>query len=157
MQPHGNRIIMGISIIEAQMRQKEADERAHQQSVVFGRIAALSGKYYALYTVDSETGLYSEFNVTSGYGDLGFDKKGENFFTKGRSDGEQMVYPEDLPYFLEHFTRENIMRDVAEKGMCQLRYRLVINGEPKYILLKAAMVTESDGEKLIVGVAKAGI
>ena len=44
-----------------------------------------------------------------GYGDLGFDKKGEDFFTKGRSDGEQMVYPEDLPYFLEHFTKEELL------------------------------------------------
>ena len=152
MRSHGNLIIMGVSIIESLIRQKEAEERARQQSIVFGRIAALSGKQYALYTVDPETGLYSEYNVTSGYGDLGFDKKGENFFVKGRSDGEQMVYPEDRSYFLEHFTKENIMRDIKEKGMYQIRYRLVINGEPRPIVLKAAMVEESDGEKLTVGV-----
>ena len=152
MQPNANRIIIGISIIEAQMKQKEAEERAHQQNLVFARIAVLSGEYYALYTVDPETGLYSEYNVTSGYGELGFDKKGENFFTKGRSDGRQMVYREDLPYFLEHFTKEEIMRDIWEKGMYQIRYRLVINGEPRPIVLKAALVEESDGEKLTVGV-----
>ena len=66
--------------------------------------------------------------MTSGYGDLGFDKRGEDFFVKGRSDGEKVVYHEDLPFFLEHFTKENIMRDVREKGMYQLRYRLMING-----------------------------
>ena len=152
MQSHGNQIIMGVSIIEAQMKQKEAEEREHQRRIVFGRIAALSGKQYALYTVDPETGRYSEYNVTSGYGDLGFDKKGEDFFTKGRSDGEKMCYHEDLPYFLENFTKEKIMRDIKEKGMFQMHYRLVISGEPKPIVLKAAMVEESDGEKLTVGV-----
>jgi hypothetical protein len=152
MQGQGNRIIMGISIIEDQMRRKEAEERAHQRDIVFGRIAALFGKQYALYTVDPETGRYSEYNITSGYGDLGFDKKGEDFFAKGRSDGEKMAYHEDLPYFLENFTRENILRNIREKGKFQMRYRLVINGEPKPIVLKAAMVKESDGEKLTVGV-----
>ncbi|MDO5118085.1 MAG: EAL domain-containing protein [Eggerthellaceae bacterium] len=152
MHPNGRRIIMGVSIIEAQIRQKEAEERAHQRSIVFGRIAALFGKQYALYTVDPETGRYSEYNVTSGYDDLGFDKKGEDFFTKGRNDGEKMAHPEDLPYFLEHFTRENILRNIREKGLFQMNYRLVINGEPKPIVLKAAMVEESDGEKLTVGV-----
>lgn len=152
MQPHGNRIIMGVSIIEAQIKEKEEEERLHQQNIVFGRIAALSGRMFALYTVDPETGLYSEFNVTSGYGDLGFDRNGENFFIKGRSDGEQMAYHEDLQYFLEHFTKENILRDAREKGLFQMHYRLVINGEPKPVILKAAIMNESDGDKLIVGV-----
>ncbi|MBR5110335.1 MAG: EAL domain-containing protein [Clostridia bacterium] len=148
----GNRIILGISIIEEQMRQKEEFEKAREQSIIFGRIAALSGKLFALYTVDPETGKYSEYNVTSGYGSLGFDKNGENFFSKGRSDGEKMVYYEDLLYFQEHFSKESIMRGVRERGVFQIQYRLMINGEPKPIVLKAAMVRESGGEKLIVGV-----
>ena len=148
----GNRIILGISVVEAQMRQIEEMKKAREQSKFFGRIASLSGALYALYTVDPETGKYSEYNVTSGYGGLGFDKEGENFFTKGRSDGEKMVYFEDLPYFLERFTKENILRGVREKRMFQIQYRLVINEEPKPIVLKAAIVKETDGEKLIVGV-----
>ena len=152
MQPQGNRIIVGISIVEAQMEQKKAEKRAREQSLAFGRIAALSGKYYALYIIDPETGKYSEYNVTSDYSGLGYDQKGENFFTKARSDGQKVVYFEDLPFFLEHLTKENIMRRIHEKGLYQIQYRLVINGEPKPIVLKAAMVKESDGDKIIVGV-----
>ena len=153
MQPGGSRVIMGISIIESQLRQKEEEERIHQQNLIFGRIAALSGKYYALYIVDPETGLYSEGNVTSGYGSLGFDKKGEDFFVKGRSDGEKIVYPEDLSFFLENFTRDSFMQAIREKGLFQLRYRVVIDGKLQRIKLKAAMVEESGGGKLIVGVS----
>ena len=148
----GNRIILGVSIVEAQMRQKEEIKKAREQSVLFSRIAALSGKFYALYIIDPETGKYSEYNVTSGYGSLGFDKDGENFFVKGRSDGEQMVFKDDLSLFRAQFTQENILRAVREKGLFQIQYRLVINGEPKPILLKAAMVRENEAQKLIVGV-----
>ena len=152
VRPGGNRIIMGISIIEAQVRQREAEEKARQKSLIFGRIAALSGKYYALYTVDPDTGRYSEYNVSSDYESLGYDREGDDFFRKGRLDGMEYVYPQDLPFFLEHFTRENILRDIREKGAYRISYRLVINGEPRLINLKAAMVRESDGEKVVVGV-----
>lgn len=105
-----------------------------------------------MYIVDPDTGLYSEYNVTSDYSDLGFDKRGENFFVKGRSDGEKAVHPDDLPYFLREFTRENFMRGVENGGIFKMRYRLVVDGVPRPIALRAAMVGETDGDKLVVGV-----
>ena len=153
MQPRGDRIIMGISIIEAQMRQKEAVEKARRQAVVFSRMAALSGTQFALYTVDPETGRYSEYNVTDGYDELGFDKEGDNFFIKGRVDGEKIVYPEDLPYFLEKFTKENMMREIRTKRIFRMRYRVILGGEVRSLMLRAAMVKGLDGEKLTVGVS----
>ncbi len=152
MHARGNRIILGISIIDALVRQQQEDEKVRRQNLLFGRIAALSGKYYAMYIVDPDTGLYSEYNVTSDYSDLGFDKRGENFFVKGRSDGEKAVHPDDLPYFLREFTRENFMRGVENGGIFKMRYRLVVDGVPRPIALRAAMVGETDGDKLVVGV-----
>ena len=152
MPPHGNRVIMGISIIEAQMRQKEAVEKARRQAVVFGRMAALFGKMFALYTVDPETGRYFTHDITAGLDGLGFDTMGEDFFTSGIADGKRIIYPEDLPYFMEHFTKENCMREIRTKGRFRMRYRVVLNGEVKNLVLTAAMVKESDGEKMTVGV-----
>ena len=148
----GNLIIMGISIIEAQMKQKEMVEREHQQNIVFSRIAALAGGYYAIYVVDPETGAYFECDVTSEYSSLGYDKAGDDFFQKARIDVHKHACPEDIPFFLEHFSRSVVMKDIEEKGRYQIRYRLMINGEPRPILLKAAQVKENDGEKIIVGV-----
>ena len=152
MQPNGNRIIVGISIIETQMRQKEAVEKARRQALVFGRMAALFGKMFALYTVDLETGRFFTHDITAGLDGMGFDTMGEDFFTKGVEDGKQIIYPEDLPYFLEHFTKENCMREIRAKGRFRMRYRVVLGGEVKNLVLTAAMIKESDGEKLTVGV-----
>ena len=152
MQPGGNRIIVGISIIEAQMRQKEAVEKARRQAVVFGRMAALFGNMFVLYTVDPETGRFFTHDITAGLDGMGFDTMGENFFTKGIEDAKRIIYPEDLPYFLEHFTKEEIMQEVKTKGRFRMSYRVVLNGEVKNLVLTAAMVRESDGEKLTVGV-----
>ena len=152
MQPNGNRIIVGISIIEAQMRQKEAVEKARRQALVFGRMAALFGKMFALYTVDPETGRYFTHDITAGLDGMGFDTTGEDFFTNGVEDGKRIIHPDDLPYFLEHFTKENCMREIRTKGRFRIRYRVILNGEVKALVLTAAMVRESDGEKLTVGV-----
>ncbi len=153
LDSRGSRIIIGTSIIDAQMKQKQAVEREHRQNVVFGRIAALSGEYYAMYLIDPETGVYSECNVTEEYRKLGFDKSGEDFFLKSRADAQKVACPEDLPMFLEQFTREKVMRDIAKKGRFQIRYRIMVNGKPLPVRLRAARVKESDGEKIVVGLA----
>ena len=152
MHPGSSRIIIGISIIEAQVKQKEEAEKEHQQSILFRRIAALAGKYYAQYAVDPETGAYLEYHAISDFGNLRFDKRGENFFLKARSDVYGRIYPEDIPYLLEHFSKEEVMREIAKKGRYRIRYRLMILGKPTPVTLTAALVKESDGEKIIIGV-----
>ena len=156
MQPGCSRIIIGVSIIDAEVRQREEAQREHQQNILFGRIAALSGEYYAMYEVDPKTGAYSEYHVTSDYDDLGYDKKGEDFFSKARIDVYQHADPQDVPFFLEHFSRETVLRDIEAKGRYMIRYRLMIDGKSRPVILAAAKVTENDGEKIIIGVNVVG-
>ena len=153
MQPNENRIIIGVSIIEDEMKRKEEDEQERERNTLFRRIAALSGRYYALYTIDPDTGFYYEYSVSSDYSALGYDKVGDNFFEKGRQDGMAYIFPEDLPRFLEQFTRENVLRDIDAKGRFQIRYRIMVGGVPKPINLRMARVSERDGEKLVAGVS----
>ena len=47
---------------------------------------------------------------------------------------------------------ENIMKEIRENGSLQVQYHLMFNGEPRPVSLRIAMVKESDGEKLTVGV-----
>ena len=44
------------------------------------------------------------------------------------------------------------MYEVRKNGMFTMHYRLMIDGKPKKVSLKVALVRESDGEKLIAGV-----
>jgi len=102
--------------------------------------------------VDPDTGSYVEYNSTNEYDSLGFDKTGADFFRQGIIDGKKTVCPEDLPLYLERFTKENVLRDIQDEGVFNLRYRLMINGEARPVILRIARVMESDGDKLIAGV-----
>lgn len=58
----------------------------------------------------------------------------------------------NLPMFLEQFNKDSVMRDIAENGMFQLHHRIMVDGEPKPIVLRVAKVEEESGMKLVAGV-----
>ena len=152
MQEAGNRIIMGISVIDAQMKERMRTEEMQKEKDTMTRVMALTDGYLTLYTVDPDTDHYVEYTATSEYESLGFAKEGRDFFLRGRLDGERTVYPEDVPGYLERFTKENVLGEIREKGVYRLNYRLVIHGEPKHVTLKIAPFKEGEKEKLLVGV-----
>ena len=152
MQPGGNRIIMGISIIDAQMRQSEHLRQMQKERDTLARVMALSEDYLSLYTIDWETGHYIEYSASEDYASLGFGKEGEDFFRQGIIDGQRTVHPEDLPRYLEHFNRENVLREVRENGVFKLQYRLVIHGKPRPVSLRIARFQEGEVQRLVAGV-----
>ena len=42
----------------------------------------------------------------------------------------KVVCPEDLPKYLEGFTKENVLREIQENGAFKLHYRLMLEREP---------------------------
>ncbi|MBQ7372708.1 MAG: hypothetical protein IJW67_12670, partial [Blautia sp.] len=73
----GNRLILGISIIDAHMKQLEEEKKLRQEKESLGRIAALSPDYIVLYTVDPVTGHYTQYNPSNEYEDAGLSRQGE--------------------------------------------------------------------------------
>ena len=144
-------LVVGISDIDSDMKQQAAAERLREQRTAFKRIAALSGDYISFYSVDPETEAFQQFNATRDFISLGLTSEGNNFFAQAAIDAEKAVYPEDLAYFRSRFTRENVMKTIAEKQIFVLRYRMVLDGSPFFVNVKAALVDEADGRKLIVG------
>ncbi len=63
-----------------------------------------------------------------------------------------MIYPEDLNRFLSAFTRDTVLADIERHGIFTLSYRLMVEGKPRYVRLKAVMVEEKEGKRLIVGI-----
>ncbi|MBQ7646796.1 MAG: EAL domain-containing protein, partial [Clostridia bacterium] len=150
----GRYIIIGVSNVDSQMKNKELLDRIHKEQTAYSRLMALSGNYICLYTVDPETGHYTEYEATSDYAGLGFDKNGTDFFSQGRIDGEKTVVEEDLPKYLDNFTKEKVLSEVKKNGRYELGYRLKIKNKEVNVKMRAAMVKESDIETLIVGVVK---
>lgn len=152
MQPGGNRIIIGISVIDSEMKKRDQVQEELREREMIERIAALSGNYLCLYTIHPDSGRYIEYNAMSEYESLGFAKEGEDFFIQGAIDGKKAVFPEDLPEYLRQFTRENVMREIREKGRFRIQYRLILNGQPRPVTLRIAPIRERGEEKLVAGV-----
>ena len=145
-------IIIGVNNIDAQMKQQQALERVKQERLTYSRISALSGDLICIYTVDPETDHYQEYSSTEDYEELGLAKEGDNFFEQALRNSNHTIYEEDIDRFHSLFSKENVMSAIRENKLFGLRYRLMIDGEPKYVSLKGAIVEEKDGPRLIFGV-----
>lgn len=152
MLPDERRIIIGISINDSQMKRREEAEKRNLEETAYARVMALSGDYLGLYTIDPDTGRYYRYIETEDYRNLGLSESGEDFFTQGMIDANEVVHPEDLQMYIREFTRENILDRIRSDGVFQIHYRLIINGKQRPVSLKIVKVTEKDGEKLIAGV-----
>lgn len=112
---------------------------------------ALMANYISIYYVDINTGEYIGYSGSKTYGLLKIEEKGTNFFEDSLKNIENVIYEEDRPLMREAMKKENILKDVLNGKHHEVNYRLVINGEPTYVSLKALKLAEND-TNMIVGV-----
>ena len=145
-------LVIAVSDFDELMKKRLAARRTRAERAVYARLHALTGNYIVVYEVDPETGEYQEFTSSDDYEEtLGQAKAGENFFEKVREVAKTANHPDDLPLFLSRFTRDSILSEIGKSGMFTLSYRLLMEGKPCFVQMKAAMAEEEDGLRLIVG------
>ena len=147
-------IIVGISAIDKQMKEKEAMEKIKQEQITYSRIMALNGDFICLYFVDPVSGRYNEYSSSEKYEEFGFAKSGEDFFFAGIRDAKVAIANDDLPHYLKTFKKDNIISDIKEKGLFILNYKMLINNTPTPVCLRDTIVNENNEEKMIVGINK---
>ena len=145
-------LIIGVTDIDEQVKRRQAEEKMREERIAYSRINALAGDYICIYIVDPETERYVEFSADSQYETFDIPKEGTDFFATSRKNGEGVVYPDDLERANSMLTKENVLAEIERSGIFALTYRLMINGKPTYTRLKAAMVEEPEGRRLVVGV-----
>ena len=149
----GDFIVIAVSDIDEVMRRREAEQRMQEERVVYARLHALTGNFIAVYVVDPETNAYREFSATDRYGEcFEQEKEGADFFKSVRDAAMAFNHPDDLDRFLSTFTKDNVLDGIERNGYFTFDYRLLMDGSPVFVQLKAAMVEESDGPRLIVGI-----
>ena len=148
----GNRLILGVSIIDAHMKQLEEEKKLRQERISLGRIAALSPDYIVLYTIDPVTGHYIQYNASKEYESFGLAKQGDDFFGDVVRDAPKAIAPDDIERHLRIFTKDNMLREIREHGLFIHKYRLLLGGKTVPAGLKATLIRESDREKIILGV-----
>ena len=144
-------IIIGVSNVDTQMRDRKAAERAAEETKSYQRLSALSGNLMALFYVDPETNAYTQFSASAEYSEFGFARQGSDFFRAAYQDGLKTIHPDDLPLFQSQVTKENILAAIERDGMFVLAYRIMRGDVPIYVRLKAAKVVEDGKALLIIG------
>ena len=145
-------IVIGVMDVDEQMKQRHAAERMKEERIAYARLSALTGDYLCIYVVVPETGYYREFSASASYEKLVQAKTGGDYFAATREAALSIIHPEDQNRFLSTFTRENILGEIGQHGIFTLSYRIMMDGSPLYVQLKAAIVEEKEGARLIVGI-----
>jgi diguanylate cyclase (GGDEF)-like protein len=154
MTDDDSHLIIGVNNVDAQMRQQETMERLKEEQTTYSRIYTLMGDFIAIYTVDPESGNYMQYSASNDFSDLGTSKAGVDFFEDSVRESKAVIYKEDWDYFLSQFSKEQMMEKAGNGEIYKIHYRLLINGEPVRVSLRAGLVQEKDGPQLIVGVSK---
>ena len=113
---------------------------------------ALARDYYNIYYVDLDTGRFIEYRSPVGGEDLALERHGDNFFEETVEATKTRMYEEDRDGFLAVFTKENIIRDLDERGVFTASYRLVDTGTPMYVNMKVTRM-EPRGHRVIMGIS----
>lgn len=130
----------------------DALKQAHAERLTFNRIAqALASDYFCLYIVDPDTEDFVEYTSSGEYASLGIEKSGSDFFTLSRRNIERLIYHEDRDRFMGIFKKETVLSIIARDGFFTSKYRLMIDGVPVYISMKATLLKDEDGRHLIIG------
>lgn len=144
-------IIIGVSNVNTQVRDRMAAERAVEEQKSYRRLSALNGNLMVLYYIDLENDAYTEYSASREYEDLGLAKQGSDFFRTTYENSFRTIHPEDQPLFHAQVTKENILATIERDGVFVLDYRLLLGELPTYVRLKAAKVEEDGATTLIVG------
>ena len=152
MRTDRKHIIVGVSNVDAQMRQKEAMARLQAEQTTYSRVNALTKGFICIYTVDPVTSHFIEYSATNDYAGLKLDKEGSDFWTTSKKESLRHIYPEDVEKFQTLLVRDKVMEEIEKRGVFTMQYRMYLGSEVKYVTLQAAMVEEKDGPQLIIGV-----
>lgn len=148
----GNNVILGINNVDAQMRQKQVFEKVREERLAYSRVAALSGDYVALYTIDPQTDECIRYVTSDRLESTGMTAKGENFYQKALDEVEKLIYEKDIDFFKKHFNKKNVMDSIDKDGMFILNYRISMEGRPVHVRAKAVKINEDGIDSIIMGV-----
>ena len=141
---------MGQDITELVRIQRENEYVKEKQSA-FRRINALAGDFLCIYSIIPETGFYREFSTADSFRSFEMPAKGDNFLEDFRLHCRKLICPEDADRFLEVFTMENIKAEISQNGIFATNCRMSVGGEMRCVQVKAAIVQEDEGKRLIIG------
>ena len=152
MQDDERFIILSITDVDEQIKHRQAVQRLQEEQTAYSRISALAGEFLCIYVMTPETGFYREYSSAAGLEAFVMPKEGKDFFSDFRENSIRIVHPDEKNRVFTALTMENVMQEIQNNGIFTLTFRMILEDEPRYVQLKAAIVEESDGKRMVIGV-----
>ena len=147
-------VVIGISNVDAQILQDTRSEQQRRNEATYeGIVKALAKDYFGIYYVNMSTDRFIEYSSSGVYQSLGIEKFGEDFFNLSRKNIQRVGYPEDLDMFLSAFTKENVLASLESDKTFTLTYRLVLDGKPTYVHMKATSMEGEATNYIVFGIS----
>ncbi len=147
-------IVMGVMNIDLQITEEERLALQRGNHLTFARIAhALSQDYFSIYCVNARTDHFIEYSAHEGYESLGIEKEGDAFFETSRRNILRVVDPEDQELLSNALIKENMMAELEKNGIYTLTYRLLLDGKPTYVHMKATYMDDDTDKHIVIGVS----
>lgn len=148
-EKEGPRLIVGLTDIDDQVRQREIDEEIARQNEVYNQItASLAGQYDTLYYIDIETSTYFEISSTDEYKKLNVPATGSDFFAESRRSIRKYVHPEDQEKAYNLHFKDVMLKNLKSRSTFSMSWRLVVYGRVSHI--RHTEILARDGKHIIV-------
>lgn len=149
----GRLCLLGMSMDVTEMEQVKADyKKAMNTRAIYEDIVdALAEDYFNLYYVDLNTNRYIEYGLRTEAGYRTTETQGKDFFVESKMNALHYIYEEDREKFIAALEKESLMNEIQKHGTFIMQYRLLIDGRPRYVNLKATRGREDD-HHIIIGI-----
>ena len=111
-----------------------------------------ASRYEVIYYVDLITNEYTEYTSSEKYAQLHNTNTGADFFSDTRKNIEHAIYEEDKNRLILEMQKDRFMRELSKGSTYSLTYRLMLDGHPEYVNLRAIKPV-GDEQHAIVGVS----
>ena len=126
----------------------DSDNKLDQHDIYIKIAHALVRNFFTTYYINLNTGMYVGYSSSEDYNTLKIETNGSNFFKDVNRNIPNTIYKDDQELLFKTFQKNYLINETNEGKIFKLRYRLLLNNNPTYILLSAIRIGDND---LIVG------
>jgi diguanylate cyclase (GGDEF)-like protein len=150
----GKNIVVGVSNVDAIVRQSMSCQQTRASEVTYSQLAnVLAQDYFKIYFVDARTNEYQQYKSKGSNQELSLEKNGQDFFEDIRKEMLRVVYGPDQEKALQVWHRDYILSELEQSDCFSTSCRLMLDGVPVYVSLKAIRASEENPDHIVVGIS----
>ena len=145
---------MDVTEVVSIRKENEKTRAAYQEvlstsEVYENVINALSEDYFNLYYINLDTDEFLEYGSRTEDGHRMNGARGSDFFSEARKNALIYVYEKDQQPLIDIMDKERLLKEIGEHGTYTYIYRLLMDGEPVYVSMKAKRIDRH----IIIGIS----